>query len=326
MRALKKVIKHVRQIGRKETSFLTIRKIVLNNYSGLFLIIWILLISSCSTPENPDVGTPEQTTPTVQEPVLNIDDSDLKDLPVDMGGSHIAYPLNSTNAVFGHFVYTPSEYTQDGPEYPLLVFLHGWDPTGYTGTDVSELNELLVGTTPPGLIRIQRWNPSFPFIVASPRLKSYGYWRHQDIHDFIKYMIDEYQVNTKRIYLTGLSLGGGGAWYYVGERGEDNYVAAIIPISARGEERIVSNLTKIPIWAFHGDSDTTVPPYDNYGSVPLVAAINAKSPKTWAKVTVFNNTGHDAWSRVYSNRFTTMTRNNPFNVSIYDWLLQYKKE
>lgn len=316
-------IEFIKAMSLKETSLSTAKKSLFDSDSWFFTIILLLLISSCTDSHTIEVVP----TPAIaQPPILTIDSTDLKDLPVDVGGTHTAYPLDSTEAVFGHFVYTPSGYTQDESEYPLIVFLHGWDPTAYTGTDEAELNELLTGTTPPGLIQSGSWKPSFPFIVASPRLKFHEYWRHQDIHDFIKYMIDTYKVNTKRIYLTGLSLGGGGAWYYVGERGEDNYVAAIVPISARGEERIVSNLTRMPIWAFHGDSDTTVPAYENYGSVPLVAAINANNPKTIARITVFKNTGHDAWSRVYSDQFTTATKGISFNVSIYDWLLQYQKE
>lgn len=312
----------IKQINFREMSLSTFKKLFFNSYSGFYIITLILLISSCTD----DVEPTTQTIITTQTPIINIDSTDLKDLPEDLGGTHTAYPLDSTDAVFGHFVYTPSGYTDNGAEYPLLVFLHGYDMTEYTGTDVEELNEVLTGNTPPGLIHSGEWDPSFPFIVASPKLKSYWYWRHQDIHEFIKYLIDEYQVNTKRIYLTGLSLGGGGAWYYVGERGDDNYVAAIVPISGRGEERLVSNLTNMPIWAFHGDSDTSVLPYEDYGSVPLVEAINANNPEVRARVTVFNNTGHDAWSRVYQDQFTTIVEGASFNVSIYDWILQYKKE
>lgn len=323
MKIPKNGIGFVIQMGLKEISLSAVQKSLFDNHLCLVAISIILLISSCTDSNTIEVVP----TPTIaQPPILTIDSTDLKDLPVDIGGTHTAYPLDSTDAVFGHFVYTPSGYTEDESEYPLLVFLHGWDPTAYTGTDEDELNELLTGRTPPGLIQSGSWKPSFPFIVASPRLKSHQYWRHEDIHDFITYIIDTYKVNTKRVYLTGLSLGGGGAWYYVGERGEDNYAAAIVPISARGEERIVSNLTNIPIWAFHGDSDTTVPAYENYGSVPLVAAINANNPETIARITVFKNTGHDAWSRVYSDLFTEATKGHSFNVSIYDWLLQYKKE
>lgn len=302
------------------------------------ILLYILILStSCSNSEPGTItqSLPQQTeespqeTPKEQpEPTsIVIDSTDLKNLPKDTGGEHIAYTFGSTKAVFGHYIYTPSGYTNDGPEYPLLIFLHGWDPSGYTGSDEEELNELLVGGTPPGLINTNMWKPSFPFIVASPRLKSTLFWPHYQIHDFIEFLIDNYQINTKRIYLTGLSLGGGGTWYYVGERGLDNYVAAIVPISARGEERIIDNLTNIPIWAFHGGRDNTVLAFENYGSVPLVQAINSKNPKIKAKVTVFKNLGHNAWDRAYRNQFIEINvLHDPFDVSIYDWMLQYKKE
>lgn len=272
--------------------------------------------------------TSENNGETQQEPtVIVIDSTDLKNLPKDTGGVHTAYPLGSTSAVFGHYVYTPSGYSTDGPEYPLLIFLHGWDVSGYTGTDEEELDELLIGGTPPGLINSNKWNPSFPFIVVSPRLKFIPYWAHYQLQDFIEYIIDNYQVNTSRIYLTGLSLGGGGSWYYVGERGLDNYIAAMVPICGRGEERIIDNLINTPVWAFHGARDNTVPAFENYGSVPLVEAINSKSPKVKARVTVFKNLGHNVWDRTYRDQFlASNVLYDPFDVSIYDWMLQYKKE
>lgn len=298
---------------------------------ALLCLTALLFVTSCdesdTIPQANGGTTTASPISTVRDPLpLSIDSADLIDLPVDTGGVHTAYPLYSTDAVYGHFVYTPSGYSEVGPEYPLLIYLHGWDVSDYTGTDEEELAELLLGTTPPSLIHSGRWRPSFPFIVASPRLKTPWYWNHNDIHSFIEYMINEYQVNTGRIYLTGLSLGGGGTWYYVGERGLDNYVAAIVPISARGEERIISNLIDTPIWAFHGDSDTSVPPYDNFGSARLVEEINAMDPLVPAKITLFNYTGHDAWSRVYSNQFSRAVAGDAFSISIYDWLLQYKKE
>ncbi len=308
-----------------------------NLVSSLFkkiLFIVFLFSLSCAQDEtseeensSQDIDLIDDDDVILETTEIVIDSTDLVNLPVDTGGTHTAYPLHSTSARFGHHVYTPSGYTQDGPEYPLLVYLHGWDPSGYTGSDVEELDELLGGaTSPPSLITRNRWNPSFPFIVASPRLKNYTYWAHFDIHSFITYLIENYQINEKRIYLTGLSLGGGGTWYYVGERGDDNYVAAIVPISASGEPRIIDNLTNIPIWAFHGDRDATVDAFTNYGSVTLVEEINAKNPKIPAKITLFTNTGHDAWTRPYSDTFTPHATGDPFDVSIYDWMLQYKKE
>ncbi len=57
---------------------------------------------------------------------ISIDDSDLAILQEDTGGSHTAFPLGSTSANFLHIAYTPSGYKADGPEYPLIIFLHGW--------------------------------------------------------------------------------------------------------------------------------------------------------------------------------------------------------
>lgn len=316
-----------------------------NTLKWVLLLLWFLVLSilSCSKPEEktpyPTINTPgsffSDTTSTADPldgittttaTVLNIDSTDLKILPLDRGGIQRAYPLGATKAPFGHLIYTPGGYKSDVPEYPLLVFLHGWDPSGYRGSDAAELNELLDQTTPPGLINAKKWDPAFPFIVASPRLKTPQHWVQQDVHDFITYLIDHYQVNTSRIYLTGLSMGGGGTWYYAGERGDDSYVAAIVPICAGGEYRLIENLTKIPIWAFHGDSDATVPAFAKYHSVPLVKAINERQPKIPARLTLYYNTGHDSWSRTYSSQLTSRVRGTPFDVTIYEWLLQYRKE
>lgn len=303
----------------------------------LCTFILMVLMVSCGSDDGPgNVNVPQNNTPDApanndneeEEEVVNessaeiiIDDSDLANLPVDTGGTNTAFPWTSTSAGFGHYVYTPSGYEEDGPDYPLLIFLHGWSPN--LGSEPLE-NALQSG--PSSLIAHGKWNPKYPFIVVSPQLK-WNYWPPNVVHKFIKYLIDHYQVNTSRIYLTGLSLGGGGCWYYVGET-DDNYAAAIIPISASGAPHLIDNLRKVPIWAFHGGLDTTVKAYQNYGSVPLVQAINLTNPEVKAKVTVYPNVGHNAWSRTYdgSGRNHFNQQHDQYNVDLYEWLLQYKKE
>lgn len=255
-----------------------------------------------------------------------IDTSDLFYLPDDTGGVHEAFPLGSTEAPYGHYVYTPGGYTSDGPKYPLLLFMHGWGERGDSRKDSSALDNVLV-FGPPRLIKQNNWNPTHPFIVVSPQLVT-QFWRSSDVHKFLEFIINQYQINTDRIYLTGLSLGGGGCWFYVGEMGEESHAAAIVPISASGAEYIVDNLSRVPIWAFHGSDDQVVDPYNNFGSVPLVNAINQKNPEVKAKVTVFLQTGHNAWTRTYNNIYTypRFYSYDQFNTSIYDWLLQYRKD
>ncbi|AWV98571.1 carboxylesterase family protein [Arcticibacterium luteifluviistationis] len=292
------------------------------NNSFISLVCFILLFS-CK--KESETVVKNRLTEEVFVPSTKIDSSDLVGLPKDTGGVHKGYLLNKTEAIYAHMVYTPGGYQEEGQGYPLLIFLHGWGPrqlTNEIGTDLNVVKE----HGPPALIEQNQWNPSFPFIVASPQLEG-QYWASADIHSFIDYIIGKYNINTKRIYLTGLSLGGGGCWYYVGEKGDESHAAAIIPISARGEASIVSNLTNTPIWAFHGAKDQTVEPINNYGSVMMVDEINRNSPAVIAKVTVFDNAGHDAWTRTYGNQFgETGISYSPFNLNIYDWLLQYKKE
>lgn len=299
-----------------------------------FRIIVFLLIISCGSNDDDGIDIRDQNNEPdipldiddkVEEDELSdeiiIDESDLAILPEDTGGSNIAYPLGSTDAGFGHYVYTPNGYKPDGPDYPLLIFLHGWNPN--LG---NEPLKNVLSSGPSKLIEHNNWSPKYPFIVVSPQLKS-GYWPPYLVHRFIKYLIDTYQINVNRIYLTGLSLGGGGCWFYVGEI-DDNYAAAIVPISASGSPNLVDNLRKVPIWAFHGAVDRTVDAYENYGSVPMVEAINATNPVVPAKVSVYPNIGHNAWTITYDGTgkdyFNLLY--DPYSVDLYEWMLQYKKE
>ena len=298
----------------------------MKNY--LILIFSISIIVSCQSKDDHSSAELMETAPignsteNEQETPfeINIDDSDLSILPADTGGNHTAFPLGSTSANYGRYVYTPSDYISDGPEYPLLIFLHGWNSN--LGNEPLE-NVLLAG--PPKLIQTGKWQPTHPFIVASPQLTAL-YWAPNQVHRFIEYLINTYKINPDRIYLTGLSLGGGGCWYYVGEI-EDHHAAAIVPISASGAEYLIDNLRKVPIWAFHGARDTTVEAYESFGSFPLVEAINNTVPITKARVTVYPNLGHDAWTTTYNGAGRNhLQLHDLFDVDIYDWMLTYKKE
>jgi len=292
-----------------------------------FFFSWsivILFLTSCqSQDESVDVAQTNTPTPmALEEPPfeIDIDESDLLVLPEDIGGEQVPHPYGSTAAPYGYYAYTPAGYKADGADYPLIIFLHGWNPN--LG---NEPLENVLNSGPSRLIRTGKWNPRFPFIVVSPQLKGI-YWAPNTIHSFVEHLIDTYPININRIYLTGLSLGGGGCWYYVGEV-NDHYAAAIVPISASGAEYLIDNLRQIPIWAFHGARDRTVAAYENFGSVPLVNAINLTNPGTKARVTVYPNLAHNAWTTTYdgSGKFHNQLHDK-YEVDLYDWMLSYKKE
>lgn len=294
-------------------------------------LVLLILLSACADDSeiSPASGIETNEDPAIDEDIIIdalIDDSDLSILPKDEGGEHMALPLGKTTAYFGHYIYLPEGYSEQGPEYPLLLFLHGSGERADSEANPVHLQKVLT-FGPPNMIRLGQWNPSYPFIVVSPQLLPGNYWKPSQIHKFIEYLLRTYQINPSRIYLTGLSLGGGGCWYYAGEI-DDHYAAAIVPIAASGNPNLVENLKKVPIWAFHGAKDETVLAFDNYGSQPLVELINAADPLIPAKVTIYPDTGHNSWTKTYSGKgmFEGRFPYDQYNMDIFDWMLQYRRK
>ena len=272
-----------------------------------FLIIaFPTLIAACSLDENGP-----------------IDYNVLKNLPIDTGGVQLAYMHESTSSPFGFYTYTPSSYIEDGPEFPLLIFLHGSGEKGNSAVDPTKL-DLVLRNGPPMLIKRDEWNPEYPMIVASPQCHE-GSWDSQKVHEFIEYLIDTYQVNTKRIFITGLSMGGYGTFSYIGDFGDESYAAACVPICGGGSTGKAESFLNIPTWAFHGDADGTV---SVNNSINMIEAINALNPLLKANLTIYPGVGHNSWSITYDDTGMGTERSDydPFSQSIYNWMFEYQKE
>jgi predicted peptidase len=101
-------------------------------------------------------------------------------------------------------------------------------------------------------------------------------------------------------------MGGYGTWQLAVS--VPDAFAAMIPVCGGGMYWDAGRLKKIPIWAFHGALDKTVLPEE---SLKMVAAVNGKGGK--AKLTIYPNNAHDAWTDTYSN------------PEVYAWLLEHTK-
>lgn len=134
---------------------------------------------------------------------------------------------------------------------PLILFLHG---AGESGTNnLSQINGNI-----DNLLAAAKSHDAFLF---APQTNS-G-WEQPVLLDRAMTMIDraiaERSVDPNRIYVTGLSMGGGGAWNFLQQFSDR--VAATVPICGIyptfGFRPV--ELLEEPIWAFHGRSDTSVP-------------------------------------------------------------------
>ncbi len=117
----------------------------------------------------------------------------------------------------------------------------------------------------------------------------------------------DYNVDTTRLYLTGLSQGGYGTWA-IGARHPDLF-AAIAPICGGGNTSDAAAYKNLPVWAFHGDADPVVPPKNSQEMVDAVKAAGGD-----AKLTLYPGVGHDSWDKAYRE------------AGLYDWFLKYRRE
>jgi predicted peptidase len=115
-----------------------------------------------------------------------------------------------------------------------------------------------------------------------------------------------YKVDKKRIYLTGLSMGGYGTWALAAAYPER--FAAIAPICGGGSRIMSLRLKDMPIWVFHGAKDKVVSIEE---SEEMVKAIRNRGGNV--KFTIYPDAGHDSWTESYNNQ------------ELYDWFLEHSK-
>jgi predicted peptidase len=242
------------------------------------------------------------------------------------GGIHQPHPLGTTASPYGYYFFTPEGQAESHDKIPLLIFLHGYGERGNSKIDPSALAKILFHG-PPKLINRGNWTTKNKMYVASAQCHG-DWWNRDMVKQFIEYLMESNnKIDTSRIYLTGLSMGGYATFDLLGTFGEAAHIAAAVPICGRGvlSEEGNSKLSKIPLWAFHGDADATVSP--DY-SKAIVPAINEFNPEVLAKLTIYPGVGHDSWTMTYDG--SGMGKEDPdydaFNADIYTWMNQYNKK
>lgn len=212
---------------------------------------------------------------------------------------HEAQLARPVTMELGYLIYLPEDYGKVEKDWPLMVFLHGFGERG------SDLNKVKVHG-PPKLIEEGK---DFPFIVVSPQCPDGKWWPYvtERVIALIDDIVDNYDVDEDRVYLTGLSMGGYGTWAAAGMY-PDRF-AAIAPICGGGISHFGYNLKNVPVWAFHGGKDPVVPVKQSREMVNAVKQAGGN-----ANLTVYPGVGHDSWTRTYNND------------KLYEWLLSHSRK
>ncbi|MEP6676151.1 MAG: hypothetical protein ABJA78_13395 [Ferruginibacter sp.] len=245
--------------------------------------------------------------------------------------------VNINSNCNGYVEFLPGEYSTNNQNYPLLVFLHGNSEFG-PGTDSSLESVRVMGPNywvatylnPPS-----SWIP-FPgladlkkMIMISPQFVGPSVYSNPpnsgQIDGIIDYVCNHYRIDRSRIYLAGVSMGGGKTEDYGGTY--PYRLAGIMPFAgASGAYQVYADAmaaSNLPVWMFNNTGDNVVGPWVTQGWINLInnPTWPIPGPTPSAIATYPNVYGH-----VYDDQYRGVdTASNGMNMNIYHWMLLHSR-
>lgn len=198
-----------------------------------------------------------------------------------------------------YYLYYPEGYESDKEkDFGLLLFLHGG---GESGDSLGAIKS----NGPPKLIAQGK---QFPFLILAPQNPNKKkWWNTRAVMQLLDTVVERNRVDKKRIYLTGLSRGGGAAWELAVQYPER--FAAMAVVCGMTPVPYASWIDKnMPIWVFHGTEDTSIPVTESREMVSRLKEMGYE-----VKFTEYEGVGHDSWVRAYNTE------------ELYRWFTEQKR-
>jgi Putative esterase len=248
-------------------------------------------------------------------------------MPFAMTAQQVGKNLTTSSGKFiGFYEYTPPDYAQNtSVKYPLIIFLHGIGERGNGTTDLPKVKRQGIPRyIDEGNTMTFSWNgKTESFVVLSPQCASNTKWYWEDFHvsEMIRYAKAHLRIDTNRIMLTGLSMGGGGVWSYlvssIANAGELAAAAPVCGTCITNDGRIISG-ADVPVWAFHASNDTSATALPGC-SIDAVNNINLHHPDNKAIISLYPDGRHFIWDRAWD---MTHKYQDP---NIFEWFLGQNK-
>jgi predicted peptidase len=197
---------------------------------------------------------------------------------------------------------------------PLVLFLHG---AGERGDDNA-------AQTRHGVKAFTAQRAKHPHVLVAPQCPKDKKWNDVNWHamshttpekpsepmalvlELLDVLPKELPIDAKRIYVTGLSMGGYGTWDLLARR--PALFAAGVPICGGGDETSAAAFAKVPQWIFHGDKDGVVKPERSRNMVEALKKAGGEP-----KYTEYPGVGHNAWDKAYGD------------PALFEWLFARSK-
>ncbi|NMM47778.1 carboxylesterase family protein [Marinigracilibium pacificum] len=236
--------------------------------------------------------------------------------------------ITKNNKFDGYWLKLPLGFNNE-KQWPVIIFLqggHGFSPNPenskndgpikFSNADIKESLKIVADS----------------FIIVNPHMKigpiEKSHWQQypEEISNLINHIVKEYNGDSQRIYITGLSKGGHGSWELAKKL--PGVFAAIIPISGRIYcENNCVEISKIPIWIIHNQKDEVadysysknkVAKLEEQNNISFLrksnCKLNTKEIQSDYIFTSYPKNGHDAWNESYASK------------DLYMWLLNKKSD
>lgn len=205
--------------------------------------------------------------------------------------------------------------------YPLVIFLHGGGERGNDNesqlkwgvqnlvTDHAMMTHKAIVLAPqsPEDSRWSNFEGQFREDGEPLRLADEPSKPLKMTMEVVDQIIENFNVDTDRIYITGLSMGGFGTWDAIA-RWPERFAAAV-PVCGGGDPSTAGAIVNIPIWATHGADDPTVPPEMSRQMIEALQAAGGQPGYT-----EYPGVGHFSWLQTYEDDY------------LISWLFSQRKE
>lgn len=204
---------------------------------------------------------------------------------------------NASGEAMPYLLFVP-EGSDKSKSYPLVLWLHGGGSRG------KDLKLLLAHGNEHGIGFLARADNQvrYPSFILAPQCPRNRFWGDSEsdhpttemklVLEILEKVRGEYRVDSGRIYVMGMSLGGYGTWDII-TRSPTTFAAAV-PICGGGEVSKASLLAKTPIWAFHGDEDQMVSVSESRRMIEAIKKAGGQP-----RYTEYRGVGHDSWVQAF---------------------------
>lgn len=209
------------------------------------------------------------------------------------GGAPASFQVRTFKAKDGraldHSLFVPAKI-KTGEKLPLVLCLHGaggnTEAAKVLAAPARQAKYPCIVMAPACDTRTARWVET-PFRPVSQRSVL------PELLAALDAVMSELPVDPARVYLTGQSMGGIGTWGLIAA--QSARFAAAVPVCGYWQPEDARKMADVPIWAFHGEKDPTVPVE---GSRGMIAALKAAGAAP--RYTEYPGMGHNSWTSAYA--------------------------